>query len=529
MVNNVETQKSDAGRLMVVDLGWPDFLGDDRVRDALEQQILPEYLQECRWFAGKARKLTQVTLRPVALQGKKGEFMFCLLDTYYHTGKSETYQLTLATAARLPDTRKGCCVARLGGRFEGYLVDSLYTSGYREWLLESMVQGAEVRGEENHRWESAEAGEWVPMPDESLRNQPRPLPEGRLPGYEQSNTSLLYGDRWFFKLYRKLFLLANPEPAMVRYLSCHGFVRVPAYRGEMEWRPATGARMTLGVWQQQIEGQGDAWPYVLSLLKSRRGDAPEQADLQMSQLVDLLATRTAEMHNCLVRAEEGETDFQAIEFDAAYRDGLQQHFDRLLARRLDLLKDAWDRLGAQAQALARPFADQAAHIRSEFAGLSTEPLQSLRIRIHGDYHLGQVVRQDNDLWILDFEGEPESSVADRMIRHSPLKDVAGMLRSFHYAAYVAYYFDTEGATGGESDTRPIGQWYDRVRRQFLSTYTARLDTEAFRLTDPVEFRFLLDRHLLEKAVYELGYELNSRPDWAVIPLEGIHQILYPQS
>jgi maltose alpha-D-glucosyltransferase/alpha-amylase len=112
-----------------------------------------------------------------------------------------------------------------------------------------------------------------------------------------------------------------------------------------------------------------------------------------------------------------------------------------------------------------------------------------------------------------------------MIRHSPLKDVAGMLRSFHYAAYVAYYFDETGVPLDGADAAAIESWYQSVCRQFLSIYTQQLDVEAFQLGDPDEFRFLLAQHMLEKAVYELGYELNSRPGWAIIPLEGISSIL----
>jgi len=505
---------------------WPAFLWSKETLGKLESAVLPNFLQDCRWFAGKALKLSRVGLRKLAIQGYQGEFVVCLLDTYFNTGKSETYQLILACVDESAEIPKAGALARVKGTTAAVLVDAVVVPSFRAWLLDAMIRGGAKQISAHWLPENFDStGCWVAIPHPELQHQSNPLPLGRLPGFEQSNTSLLYGQKWFFKLYRKLFLQVNPEPGMVRYLSAYGFERVPAYRGEIEWQPDSGARMTLGIWQQQIEGEGDLWGLVLSLLKSDGGASSEEANQQLNQWVARMAVRTAEMHNCLVRAPEHETEFSAVGFDAAYRDGLKHHFDRLVARRLELLKDAWENLGERARALAQPFADDAARIRSEFSGLSTQPLRSKRIRIHGDYHLGQLVVQDQDVWILDFEGEPESSVADRMIRHSPLKDVAGMLRSLHYAAYVAYYFDESGAPRDGADGVAIESWYQTVCQQFLSIYKQHLDVEAFQLGDPVEFRFLLERHMLEKAVYELGYELNSRPKWAIIPLEGINSIL----
>jgi len=495
---------------------WPACIWAEETLLQLESAVLPHFLQDCRWFAGKSRKLSRASLRKADLLGDRDEFVLCFIEAYYHTGKSETYQLILACVGEYADVQQGGVIAGLRGTVDGILVDAVFVPSFRSWLLEAMIGGGPNQ---------KSVRQWVPIPHADLLHQPMPLPEGRLPGFEQSNTSLLYGHRWFFKLYRKLFLQVNPEPGMVRYLSAYGFDRVPAYRGEIEWQPDSGARMTLGIWQQQIEGEGDLWALVLSLLKSGRDASDVEASETLDRWVVRLAARTAEMHNCLVRAPRHETDFSALGFDADYRVALKQHFDRLLERRQALLHDAWENLGEKARFLAAPFANDAARIRSEFSGLSTQPLKSKRIRIHGDFHLGQVVVQDGDVWILDFEGEPESSVAERMIRHSPLKDVAGMLRSFHYAAYVAYYFDEAGLPIEGVDGVAIESWYQSVCQRFLSIYIQQLDTEAFQLGDHDELRFLLEKHMLEKAVYELGYELNSRPQWAIIPLEGINSIL----
>ncbi len=170
--------------------------------------------------------------------------------------------------------------------------------------------------------------------------------------------------------------------------------------------------------------------------------------------------------------------------------------------------------------------ENAGRIRSIFRKINPESFQSLRIRVHGDYHLGQLLYDGNDYTILDFEGEPESSIHDRKIRHSGLKDVAGMLRSFHYAVSAKLYFSTGSSMlSSEALERAVIKWYDQIKKSFLDAYWKIIRENEIYQAPEEELEYLLNFHLLEKAVYELGYELNARPTWVKIPLKGIQQVL----
>ena len=176
--------------------------------------------------------------------------------------------------------------------------------------------------------------------------------------------------------------------------------------------------------------------------------------------------------------------------------------------------------------LAEYFVQQAEVIRRFFAKIKSETVTSLRTRIHGDYHLGQVLYNGSDYIILDFEGEPESSISDRKIKHSPLKDVAGMLRSFHYAVSAKLYFSAETKDVADEVIENAAQhWYKMISETYLRQYFDTMGSATLIASDKSEQAFLLQMHLLEKAIYELGYEFNGRPSWVKIPLKGIEQVL----
>ena len=162
-----------------------------------------------------------------------------------------------------------------------------------------------------------------------------------------------------------------------------------------------------------------------------------------------------------------------------------------------------------------------------FEKIASNDLKSSRIRIHGDYHLGQVIFTGTDYLIIDFEGEPESSITDRKIKHSPLKDVAGMIRSFHYAVCAKLYFSDETKNIDPLRLQKAAdRWYKLITDAYVDSYMQTMGDISAIFGNRTELNFLLQLHLLEKAVYELGYELNGRPDWIRIPLKGIQQVLF---
>jgi maltose alpha-D-glucosyltransferase/alpha-amylase len=220
-------------------------------------------------------------------------------------------------------------------------------------------------------------------------------------------------------------------------------------------------------------------------------------------------------------------DFKPERYDEVYIKWLQEHLNKLVHKRINLLKENYARLDKNAKKLADDFIKSEKIIRHFFDKIASSELKSLRIRIHGDYHLGQVLYTGADYLVIDFEGEPESSITDRKIKHSPLKDVAGMIRSFHYAVCAKLYFSSETKNiDPQRLQKSADRWYKLITDAYVDAYMQTMGDISVTFGNRTEMNFLLQLHLLEKAVYELGYELNGRPDWIKIPLKGIQQVLF---
>jgi maltose alpha-D-glucosyltransferase/alpha-amylase len=317
---------------------------------------------------------------------------------------------------------------------------------------------------------------------------------------------------------------------MIEFLTEHSdFAFIPAFAGSITWQQESESEITLGMMQRMVDNQADTWEMTgnqLTDFVTAFVDKTFAIKEDVFSQVELLAQRTAEMHLALY-APEAEPMFATQKFDDTYRQFIHKRLCDLLDRRYNLLiekytsitdpvtrKLAWDFM--EAKELIDEFADQ----------ILTKDLDSLRIRIHGDYHLGQVLATGNDYIIIDFEGEPESSITDRKIMHSPLKDVAGMIRSYHYAISAKMLNSNETA---DMDAFRVQTAADRWYRLIMQTYLEKY-LETFGHPHPLfknnnETNFLLLIYLLEKAVYELGYEISYRPDWVKIPLKGIVNVI----
>ncbi|MGH2707832.1 MAG: phosphotransferase, partial [Actinomycetota bacterium] len=240
----------------------------------------------------------------------------------------------------------------------------------------------------------------------------------------------------------------------------------------------------------------------------------------------LLGVRTAGVHIALA-TEEGDPAFAPETFTSFYQRSLYQSMRTLTAQTFRLLRDHADRLAEANQIL-----DLEGKILKRFKAVLGAKIEAKRIRCHGDYHLGQVLYTGKDFLIIDFEGEPARALSERRIKRSPLQDVAGMLRSFHYAAYSALYGATTGFARPDdpSELEPwVRFWYAWASAGFLGAYLGEAKGTDFLPANPGELEVLLDFYLLGKAVYELGYEANNRPDWIKIPVQGILQLLEAHS
>lgn len=232
--------------------------------------------------------------------------------------------------------------------------------------------------------------------------------------------------------------------------------------------------------------------------------------------------RTAEMHLALA-SDKSTPAFAPEAFTANYQRSLYSALRKLTRDRFKLLEQSMDKLNDDTKALAKKVLDLEDKVLECFSEVYQTKINGIKTRIHGDYHLGQVLFTGNDFIIIDFEGEPGFSFSERRLKKSPLKDVAGMMRSFHYAAFGKILLNENYR---EKDIEFLEQWAEQwqhyISRFYLDAYLERID---FKAEANLETEILIRTYLLEKAIYELGYELNGRPDWVNIPLRGIYYLM----
>jgi maltose alpha-D-glucosyltransferase/alpha-amylase len=247
--------------------------------------------------------------------------------------------------------------------------------------------------------------------------------------------------------------------------------------------------------------------------------------LNLFDKIQLLAKRTAEMHTAL-GSEFSETSFTPTRFNGDYAVWLKNRLTYQFQIRLNLTENNLHKLDGYSLQLAKDFLEKKNEIRKRLVNFDWTKFKGERIRIHGDYHLGQILVQEDDFCILDFEGEPESTIRDRKVKQPPLKDVAGLFRSFHYAIYSTIFNHQQEYKKEQEELFNFGELlYKYIVSAFMEIYVETTKNENLHIGYRNERRFLLKYCLLEKAIYELGYELNSRPKWTIIPLKGIANIM----
>ncbi len=519
------------------DTTWPRAASDTDFWAMLVQTALPPYINTCRWFAGKARQQTGFTARTAhALPLPDGNVSYLLiLEVSYADGLPENYLLPLSFIADqsasaltgIPD--KGRIREVIFGKKSGVLVDAIYDERFRQALFTAIRQShtlPQTNGQlAFHRGRGLDEG------DGELTSQVLPV--------DSSNSAMIFGDKYFLKLYRKLFRETNPEVDMVAFLTDEShFSHIPAFGGSLVWQRADTdpsgppsrdrADVTLGMLQRMVPNDKDSWMQTGDYLNDFLYGVPQRLFAireDVFEKVELLGRRTGELH-CALYKPGTTAAFAPEPFTDDYRQFLTKRFEDLLERRYALLIDNYTKLDPQAQRLAWVFMEAKEMIEAFIADFRTRPLDSLRIRIHGDYHLGQVLATEDDFVIIDFEGEPESSITERKIKHSPLKDVAGMIRSYHYAVSAKLFNSAETDTLDPDYLQRVSdRWFNIIRDTFLGAYLDVFGAPHPLFKNNSEINFLLLIYLLEKAVYELGYEISYRPSWVKIPLKGIIDVV----
>ena len=523
-------------------------------------QALPGFLRNQRWFAGKAQKIEAAEVVDfIPLRREPAVYLFLIRVEYAEVG-SEIYAIPLARALTTSEGRPrqgdiSSSALRLQVEDQEHeetltLFDAVWDEGFLRILLDAIAGRHTFKGM---------AGELLGMPAPAFKRlggEANVHLEPSILKAEQSNTSIVYGRRLILKLFRRIAEGVNPEVEVCSFLTERtSFANFPAVAGTLEYRQAQKQPVSIAVLQAFVPNQGDAWKYTLGALgeyfnrvatygvdeivlptKSLLALSQEDAPPRVAELIgtylesaQLLGQRTAELHVALSSGVQ-DPAFSPEPFSAAYQRSLSESMVALAIQNLDLLRRRSQHLPPEARELARAILDQQDELVAGFrAVLSRSITGSMRTRVHGDYHLGQVLNTGTDFVIIDFEGEPSRSLDDRRIKCSPLRDVAGMLRSFHYAAYSVVFVRASGRLGPGEDARHLDPWAQYwqtyVSAAFLKSYLSVAEQASFLPVDLTELEALLDAYLLEKAIYELGYELNSRPGWTRIPLQGILQTL----
>ena len=446
----------------------------------LAGELLPRWMPHCRWFSGKARGLAALRIAELA---PLGSAWLLAVEATYSDGTVDTYAVPLAIAAGGVED-----AARVATLADGsVLYDATHSASFRAALYHLLAANANLgtlRAERGTEFTTLSPGDAAP--------------ESRVLKAEQSNTALIYGDRLFVKLYRRLVPGINPDAELTRFLTERtSFRALPAFGGTVDWGAAS-----LALALELRPNEGDAW--ALALREFAKDEPATRA--AWLQLAHRLGQRTGEMH-CALAGGDSPVEFApepVLASDLArVAESIRANATNLRAMLLAKLDDLPPRTGSLANEVLT-LLDQPIPCPTTRLGLKT--------RTHGDYHLGQVLFADGDFLIIDFEGEPTRSLAERRAKQSPLRDVAGMLRSFHYAAYAGLR-----AAGGD-DLEQAEEWARESQSAFLIGWRAATRHSPIAHADEAA---LLALFLREKALYEVAYELNNRPDWLHIPLRGL--------
>jgi maltose alpha-D-glucosyltransferase/alpha-amylase len=535
--------------------GWHSLFEPDSKR-LLESSILPQYLRRCRWFGEKSlpiQRLSIVHALPVPLAGDTAYIL--VLELVYRQGAAARYVLPVAFAsgAQLdePDTGRGpAAIVRLVTKEQsGVLIDAVYDERFSRALLTIVAGGRRVRGN-SLRLGVRRSRRFRSLLDE--RGLELPVQRARV---EQSNSSIMFGGTLFMKLYRRLDEGRNPEIEILQFLTDRTeFSNIPVYAGELTLETASGSS-ALCLLQGFVTSQGDAWNWALGqlnnffdLLLTERPDftplealsglqlyevtpeaiPPVMHDLMgefFLEMMELLGRRTGELHRALASGEDN-PEFAPEPFSTLYQRSLYQSIRGQTRRALLLLARSRASLPEELVPQAEEILASEQAVLARLQRLTQTRIPACKIRTHGDYHLGQVLFTGKDFIVIDFEGEPARAVSERRLKRSPLRDAAGMIRSLHYAVHTALasFGSTRSADMAALEPWAL-PWYRCAAGSFLSTYLDVMDGTGILPPDRPRLCTLLDALLIEKAVYELAYELNNRPGWVGVPLRGIREVL----
>lgn len=514
------------------------------------EKRLRAYLPTTRWFSGKGRRVSRIELADIFFlkqYQREEDSALVILNVSYTEGLSEVYSIGLSfadqeRAERIRADRPDMVIAETSS---GIFYEAILDGAFSQSVLDLITHRGTVKGR-GGKLTSEFVGDEIPSE----------IPEPQLAGLEQSNSSLLFGKKFYLKLYRRFEDGENPEIEIGRFFKKNGYQNTAPYLGSLSY-VSGGKVSSLAIVQELIENESDGWTLMLSQvsqladrlmaegqnitctsefpmksLAEMRDTKPSDDYLSMAgytlQLGAQLGQRTAEMHLALAH-EDRDTAFIPEALTPFYQRSVFQSFRNLTDRIIGQLKKSLTSLEGLNHELAQELIAREGEIIEKFGYMKRVNVDALRIRVHGDYHLGQVIFTGQDFKIIDFEGEPARGLGERRLKRVALKDAAGMLRSFDYAAEFHLRRFVMRDQDRERIEPCLKVWTSWMSAEFMKAYLTTIESsDTGRSILPAnieETEALLDLYVLEKALYEVGYELRSRPDWVGIPLKGVLNLL----
>ncbi|MBR0642245.1 maltose alpha-D-glucosyltransferase [Plastoroseomonas hellenica] len=496
------------------------------LRADLEQNELKEYLMKRRWFSAKDRAVSSARFAGIAaIPGTGGRVAMAEVDVDVGGG-TERFCLPLAMVEEAEAISPLPSQLALGrfrlGRRVGFITDAFASDAFAPAVVAALRAGASIPGSDGElRFQPTSLLSRTSLPENA---------EIRRLSAEQSNSSLVIGDAMVMKIIRRTAPGIHPEVEMTRFLTEAGVEGVAPLLGHAERTGTDGVPSTLLIMQAFVRNQGDGWGWTLDWLRRAMNEAEadhaEAGDPFAGYIgfASAIGRRLAEMHAALARpneeaafAPEAATSQDATRWVAATASSLEAAFDALARR------DPWD--DKETAALAQSLIERRQPLLDALHRLRLTDGAALKTRVHGDFHLGQVLVVQGDAVIVDFEGEPARSLDERRAKTSPMKDVAGLLRSFDYAAAM---LPMESAMADmpapERRQAALDAWQQAATAAFLNAYRAVAEGQPHPWLRASGEQDIMSIFLLEKVAYEIGYEIANRPAWLPVPLRGLDRL-----
>jgi maltose alpha-D-glucosyltransferase/alpha-amylase len=523
-------------------------------------RLMPSFLRSRSWFLGRNRRIRLTEMADVIRMPETNAYLL-FVRVEYDEGEPEVYQLPLSVARglELEQVQKTIPEFVLAHLQSEDGTKGLLYSAFRDRQFPDALLGLISRRRKVRTLRGELAGSHTRAFREIL-GADRPNLEATVPPPSpQNNTNIFFGDRFAMKVYRRLESGPNPEQEILQWLTAQSFANAPRLAGQVDYRNNLGEQVTTGILESYIAHQANGWDYTLDNLSlfleramtsqddSRLAQVKRGRPLELEQeqtpavvceligsfddMARLLGQRTGELHVALARNEE-DPAFTPELFTDFYRQGLYHGMIGHASRCFSQLRSKLSQLEEDTRKEAEQLLARQEELRARLKPLRDRRLPTIRTRIHGDFHLGQVLFTGKDFVFLDFEGDPRRSIGERRIKYSPLRDVSGMLRSFHYAAHAALYGKVPGVVPQKESSDSLhvwaGFWYRWVGAAYLHGYLNAPEVSSLLNIAGEELRILLDAYLLERGLIEIVSDLQNRPEWSRIPIVGILEILGPE-